>query len=300
MIRTKQAEKKVSLFLDSGAFSAFTKGIEIKIEDYIQFIKDNTKYIDIYANLDVIGDAEATWQNQKIMEAAGLSPIPCFHAGEEWRYLERYIANYDYIALGGIAQLGRRAQSWMDSCFDLLCDKEGYPKVKVHGFAVTSLRLMLRYPFFSVDSTSWVLTGRMGSIFVPRERSGQWIYDDDSLKVAISARSPAIEIQGNRHFSNMSKKEKETVLRYIHSCGFDIGESKMDQRHKDSVLADNEKWISKSDDNGMREVEIVITPGLCNDYRMRDKINIMYFLELEKQIPPWPTKFIRKGLRSLI
>ena len=40
--RGKMGEK-ISLFLDSGAFSAFTKGVEINIYDYIDFIKRHKK-----------------------------------------------------------------------------------------------------------------------------------------------------------------------------------------------------------------------------------------------------------------
>ena len=36
-------KNKVSLFLDSGAFSAWSKNTTIDIEDYISFIKENEK-----------------------------------------------------------------------------------------------------------------------------------------------------------------------------------------------------------------------------------------------------------------
>ena len=39
--------KKISLFLDSGAFSAFTKGVKIDIQEYIGFIKKHQKYIEL-------------------------------------------------------------------------------------------------------------------------------------------------------------------------------------------------------------------------------------------------------------
>lgn len=39
----------VNLFLDSGAYSAYTKGVNIDIQEYISFIKSNIKYISVYA-----------------------------------------------------------------------------------------------------------------------------------------------------------------------------------------------------------------------------------------------------------
>src|SRR3990167_8063836 len=48
-------------FLDSGAFTAFTQGTNINIDDYIEVIKElNIPY---YAALDVIGDYKATEKN---------------------------------------------------------------------------------------------------------------------------------------------------------------------------------------------------------------------------------------------
>ena len=49
---------KVELFLDSGAFSAFTQKVTIDIQEYIAFIKEHEDIIDVYANLDVIGMPE--------------------------------------------------------------------------------------------------------------------------------------------------------------------------------------------------------------------------------------------------
>ena len=34
-------KKPIDLFLDSGAFSAFTQDVEINLKDYIAFIKEN-------------------------------------------------------------------------------------------------------------------------------------------------------------------------------------------------------------------------------------------------------------------
>lgn len=149
-------------FLDSGAFSAFTKDIQINIQDYIKFIKDNIDYIEVYSVLDVIGDAERTLENQKIMEQAGLKPIPCFHYGEDFKYLEYYIKNYKYIALGGLVPLAKRKEllkKHLDNCFYFIRDK-----VKVHLFGMSSKWLLERYPIYSSDSTSHFSSSIRGSV----------------------------------------------------------------------------------------------------------------------------------------
>lgn len=160
--RTLQANRdRFSIFLDSGAYSAFTRGKVIRIEDYIEFIRKTG--VETYANLDVIGDAEATRRNQEVMEAAGLTPIPCFHSEENLDFLEYYCQHYDYIAIGGLA--GRFSWTYnmrfVDSCFGVI--KKYWPK-KIHGFGVTKQDFLERFPWFSVDSSSWVASAGYGVV----------------------------------------------------------------------------------------------------------------------------------------
>jgi len=288
---------KVELFLDSGAFSAWSQGKEIKIQEYIDFIKKHEDVIDVYANLDVIGDAKATWKNQQIMEDAGLNPLPVFHAGENKRYFFRYLKNYNYICLGGmVGSTTKQLTFWLDSLFPTICNSEGIPKVKVHGFGLTSLPLMLRYPWYSVDSTSWVVTGRMGSVYIPRYRSGKWIYDENSWKIAVSNRSPNNKEAG-KHIETLPPTEKQIALDYIHDKGYQLGKSEFKKVEQTHTLQDNERWAEKKPKSktSKRELEIIIKPGISNKYQLRDEMNIIYFLDLEKSMPEWPWAFKMKG-----
>jgi len=300
----EQATRKVELFLDSGAYSAWSQGKEINIQDYIQFIKDHQDVIDVYANLDVIGDPQGTWNNQMIMEKAGLSPLPVYHYGEDVKWLKRILGRgYPYIGLGGMVPISTTdLTKWLDDLFgNYLTDPDGMPLVKVHGFGLTSLRLMLRYPWWSVDSTSWVLTGRMGSIFIPRFRNGNWIYDEDSWKIIVSNRSPQSKEAG-KHITTMTKLEKEILLKYIHEKGYSLGISEYKWVDQSYELAENERWADKkpADKKAKREVEIIVEAGVSNKYQLRDEMNILYFIDLEKSMPAWPWAFkseeMQKGL----
>jgi hypothetical protein len=308
MSKEKKSEK-TNLFLDSGAFSAWTQGVEIDIRDYIEFIKEHQEVLELYANLDVIGlggkqpnklTAEKTLENQKIMEEAGLNPLPCFHFGEPFEYLQYYVDNYDYLALGVAGNTGSKLIPWLDECFgNYICGEDGMPKIKIHGFAITSLRVMLRYPFYSVDSTSWVMTSRMGSIYVPRYRGGQWIYDEDSWKVAVSSRSPG-KTDAGKHISTFSPKQKEVILEYIHEKGYKLGKSRFEKFPQNHELKGNERWAEKKpkDKETPRLLEIIEEEGVSNRYQLRDEMNIIYFQDLEKTIPEWPWAFKPKGLKG--
>lgn len=293
-MKTKNKKNKVNLFLDSGAFSAWSQGAEINIHNYIEFIKKNIKYIDTYAVLDVIGNAEKTLKNQRIMEKAGLSPLPCFHYGEDIKYLKRYLKNYDYIALGGMVPISTKdLRPWLDELFSKhICSKDGMPKVKIHGFGMTALTLMLRYPWYSVDSTSWVVTGRMGGILIPRKTNGKYDYTKNPIKLTVSSKSPATK-KKEAHYTTFSPIQQKLFRKYFEGRGFKLGKSTFRKENpKTYTLADNEKWNKKKE----CIVETIIKPGLCNDYKLRDEINIQYFLDLEKNMQPypWPFKLKRK------
>lgn len=149
------------LFIDSGAFSAKTRGVEIPIQKYISWLHAHKERIALYASLDVIGDPEKSKINQAIMEREGLTPLPCFHLGEPIRYLEEMVERYQYIAVGGYVGLSMHhaaeLRKYLSQIFAITRDR-----VAVHGFGVGSLALLLRYPFFSTDSTSWYRIARFG------------------------------------------------------------------------------------------------------------------------------------------
>lgn len=302
IIMKREQSNKVDLFLDSGAFSAWTKGAKIDIQEYIQFIKEHEDVINVYANLDVIGDASATYKNQQIMEEAGLSPLPVFHYGSSEKYLKRYLKKHSYISLGGMVPISTSALvSWLDHIFtNYLTNTTGMPIVKVHGFGLTSLRLMLRYPWYSVDSTSWIVTGRLGSIYVPRFRNGQWLYDEDSWKIAVSNRSPNTKEAG-KHIETLPPKQKQIILDYIHDKGYKLGKSAFKKVPETYQLKEGERWAEKKAEikKGQRLLEIIEEEGISNRYQLRDEMNIIYFLNLEKSMPEWPWPFKVKRNKGL-
>jgi hypothetical protein len=212
------AEDNCKIFLDSGAFSAFSKGAEIDIRGYVDYIHRNRHIIDtvdgmlLASVLDGIGDPLKTYQNQIYMEQHGIRPLPCFHYGEDERYLDYYVANYGYITLGGMVPVSTpQLYHWLDRIFDKhLTDGAGRPKVRVHGFGLTTVDLMERYPWYSVDSSSWVQIAMYGNILHP-----------DYGTLAMSTVSPALK-EANRHYDTLNPAHKEVWRKAIEGLGFDI------------------------------------------------------------------------------
>lgn len=150
------------VFADSGAFSAASQGAPIEIDDYADWVKRWQHLFTTYSNLDVIGDAEATLINQRYLEQAELTPLPVFHVGEDFQYLQDYIEQYQYIALGGMVphmRFPRRIMPWVIKCFKFAGEKAVY-----HGFGSTSWQVMSQLPWYSVDSSSWGQGFRFGNV----------------------------------------------------------------------------------------------------------------------------------------
>jgi hypothetical protein len=158
-------------------------------QDYINFLLANKGKIDHYSNLDVINNPEKTYANQRILEAAGLEPHPVFHLGTDVKWLKRYLRNYEYIAIGGlIPNTTRQLIPILDRLFkENLIDDKGFPTHKLHGFACTSMPLMLRYPWYSVDSTTCRKLAVYGKITIPEFRT------EKLNLVAVSARDIPLE-----------------------------------------------------------------------------------------------------------
>lgn len=206
------------IFLDSGAYSAFTKGEEIDLPGYCDYIKRNIDIIEcvdgtyLYSVLDGIGDPVKTGKNQEAMEAHGLRPLPCFHYGEPEEYLEWYVRHYDYITLGGMVPIEtKQLYLWLDRIWDrYLVDGSGRPKLKVHGFGLTTIGIMERYPWYSVDSSSWVLIAANGGLWIP-----------DIGTVMVSKNSPTAKDAG-RHVDTLPEPQQRAVKNFISGMGFDL------------------------------------------------------------------------------
>jgi len=276
-----------SFFLDSGAYTAMTKGIYIDIDQYIEFIKKYEKYLDIYANLDVIGDqdGEKSYENWKYMRSKGVNPLPVYHAHADPKYLLLYMKETDYIAIGAISEMNttQRLLSLDKIWRKYLLDEKGFPKVKCHGFGLTAAEIMSRYPWYSVDSMSWSLMSAYGHVYIPAKKDGKYNYQITPTKICISNRSPSIGTE-NSHFSTISEMDRKPILEYFECKGFSLGKSEFKKVDTNYKLQEGEEWL----DERTRQVEIIVEKGLTNHYRERSALNIVYFQDFEKNQPEYP------------
>lgn len=205
------------VFLDSGAFSAWTLGTKLDLPGYCEYIKRNADILRVEDNsimasvLDAVGDPLGTYRNQLEMEARGVRPLPCFHKGEDPKYLEYYMQHYEYITIGGMVGSGAmQLTHWLDRIWGkYLVDGAGKPKIKVHGFGLTSVPLMQQYPWTSCDSSSWIQYAVYGHVFDPKHGV-----------VTVSGKSPRKHDAG-RHLSTLTPVEKSYLNQRLVDNGFE-------------------------------------------------------------------------------
>lgn len=180
------------LFVDSGAFSAWSRGIEVDIEEYIAFVKYHRGSIEHCINLDTISmgsdpwsldkAAEASWKNFQYLRECDVPALPVFHYGEDMKWLKLFCRECDYICLGGMVGITAADRTrWLDTAFRVA--QETRPDIKIHGLGIGDLSLIERMPWYSVDSTTWLRIASMGSMLVPQKRDGQFVFDSNPFKV---------------------------------------------------------------------------------------------------------------------
>jgi hypothetical protein len=203
------------IVLDSGAWSAFTSGVPLKMDEYVAWCHMHRAGVWWYSNLDDMGSWQRTKANQKIMEDAGLTPVPVFHTGEPWHVLESYCEQYSRVAVGKIVPYSTRARiivPWLRHVFEIAA-KHG---TKVHGFGVTNVSLLKLVPFNSVDSSKWTTGHRFG-------RVNLWDRLGGCMRTA-AARTPS---DFNRHRALFMDHQFEQLDFYNHDHTKKFGREKM-------------------------------------------------------------------------
>lgn len=218
---------EVKIFLDSGAFTLENekvKDIQKYLDDYIDYILKYNDRLLAYANLDDVHDVEIGWKNQMYMESRGVRPVPVYHYGEEFKWAEKYINEYDYIGVGGVARgipVGS-LRALLDRVFDYR-EKKGL-KTKVHGFGITGYQFMMRYPWYSVDSTTWLKQAGFGRILLPRFNAikQDWDYMSTPFVISVSDISKVKEDTEHSHYSLIfPPKVVERIEEYFIMIGID-------------------------------------------------------------------------------
>lgn len=272
------------------AYFHLKKGSEFRAycDRYAAFMKRHSGDIRLFANLDVIGSAEKTWEVQMYFEKEhGLRPVPVVHFGEDVSWIARYVeAGFDILGLGGYAGgVGRfEMTNWTDRAFIELCPKSNdhLPVVRVHGFAMTGWYGICRWPWWSVDSTSWAIQSAIGTLNVPQwsEQRQCWLFLERPPYIINVAPNSAVRKQARTHYEygiRNSPSMRANVHRWLDFVGVPLG--------------------TTTEEGEMKEW------GVSSHYRARFYANLTYFHNLGRSLPEWPWPLTeharwRHGVRS--
>jgi hypothetical protein len=271
MKQSMQQDKR-DVFMDSGAFTAFTQGVSLDLRKYADFLKRDTDVYHIASNIDVIGRGkeQETYDNQKKLENL-VGPnivMPVHHVRDHDDWLRRYMdEGYDYIFLGGmVPESIPDLRLWLDHVWTkYLTNPDGTAKIKIHGFGLTTEELMFRYPWYSVDSTSWVLASGFGSCFIDLPRDNGTV---TRIKVNFSEHSSSrYDIHG-WHFRSMDKDSQDAIRQRLQQL-------EADRRW----IANNQLRKDFKEETG--EVLAYTPEALAKSYGLRRVLNMDYYLRMD-------------------
>lgn len=277
---------KFRIAIDSGAFSLFNKysknkndqrgGSDFSFYDTQKFSDYFDKYVafmkalppvEYYITMDVIFNPERTYSLWKDLRKMGLNPLPVVHFGEDQRWLKKYLDDCDYVCFGG---LGSRAGSvqqydeWADGMFKLVTDARGRPTHKIHGLALTQYDLLLRYPWYSVDSTTPFRASNNGMMQIPQANvvGGKIEFDYCGRPYWF----PCTERRANAaaHVSKHGEWYDKVVRTYLDQFGFTLEQA-------------------------------------SDDYFVRNVVSILYYMQLERALSAkreYPFLFYASGKAS--
>lgn len=229
-------EAKVKIMLDSGAYSLHSisrasskRGSSVKIKQsldieqlqrefynkYIGYVKEKLKQkkLSFFVTLDYKKEQPLIYNMQHKFLKDGLNPTPVFHGDSPIYWLHKYIdLGHKFICIGSVKRK-RRSKEQMFFFDEIFNFGEKYG-VKYHGLATTNLEGMIKFPWKSVDSTSWTLAASYGCLMLPPNG-----FKSKFSLIHVSNKRASSSLVS---YNQLSLSQRSTINEYVSSLGFDI------------------------------------------------------------------------------
>ena len=244
--------KERSLFLDSGAFSfqnaygcipgrSNTDTTELNSYallkytlDYLDFIKEYGHYFDIIVEVDVdyiIGVKKTKYLFDRL-RSEGHDVRPVWHVPRGEDQWKEECKQYDYHGIEGQTRHKDDPISFYNQMLKFSHEQTSYSKV--HGFAMTSVDILYRVPFDSVDSASWMLQAANGTVKTPFGT------------IAISSRQQTDAETGDiLNYATMNTLNKKQFENYAKERGFTINDLKSEWKARAALNTYYYMWMEK-------------------------------------------------------
>ena len=161
-------EAGILIVLDSGAFSAYTLGDTIDIDEYAKFRIKYSKYIAYAFTLDVIGDPTQTYENYVYLKKTypGVDFIPVWQVTASLSEATRLLdAGASMLGIGGVARCGDdTARKQFISKGLWLAHRYN---IKLHALGIGAIGILMEHAVDFGDSTSWQWFSWYGRMWSP-------------------------------------------------------------------------------------------------------------------------------------
>jgi hypothetical protein len=235
-LNAKLGVRLKEVMLDSGAFTAWSKGRPMNVREVIENYKLAISYLagqfeqvwlinldvipgsrGVSASLDEIKAAvRGSDENQKALnDAFGDIVLPVFHEDESWERLEEVkslAARNNYICISPRNDLHESIRrNWAARVHQKL------PSYRTHGLAATGAQMMMSIPWHSVDSASWIHIAAYGHLFFDVGR--------DFKMITVSEKSPKTD-DLDAHYDTMSPDRQAYWRGRMEERGFTLEQLK--------------------------------------------------------------------------
>lgn len=251
------------IFIDSGAYSAYTKGAVVDTEAYLDWLNEYGDAFTVFAQVDFIPGKSnqetdpdiylkaprISWENYLYMRSKlrpELKPklCPVFHEGEYWEWLDNMLEWTDpetgehipYICLSPHTETTSAARLKFCKTAYSMIRKSSNPNVKTHCLGLTALHLLKYVPATSVDSTTWLQTAIHGQILL--HKGGKL------APVVVSERTLHLD----NHFIYQAPQVQNEIVKQIEALGYSA----------EPILALREKAVPKSQRVSGAEADAVV------------------------------------------
>lgn len=193
-----------NFLLDSGGFTAIMKNQDIPVKQYIDYI--NHYKVKFAITMDVPSVAKTLQNYEDLQKYTDAKILPVMHDTDYFsKYrsiLDKYLET-DYICIAGLTRNNYSLEQKIEFgnfVFNLTRDK-----IKVHGLAMTNVDMCLKWPFYSVDATTWLNADKFGTMMK---------YKNFKIEHVLSVRANKGKVQSAEQFVNEEGRLKSGVVAY--------------------------------------------------------------------------------------
>ena len=156
-IKTRPSQK---FLLDSGAFTFMNSkqkvvnNLDEYVKKYVDFINKNNIKQFFEMDVDAVRPLSTVEKYRDYIEQeTKTQSIPVWHKSRGLTYFEDMCKDYPYVAIGGIVT--KEIPKSKFAVFNHLIKIAHHHGARIHGLGIGSPSTIKKYPFDSVDSSSW-------------------------------------------------------------------------------------------------------------------------------------------------